>query len=79
MRPHERFLTTAEFEIYSPGISDIRVKFKQTSIPDKTPDEMIPNSIVVNTADQRLWLSDENGKPVEYQLVEVIQEQDNES
>jgi hypothetical protein len=39
---------------------------------------MIPDSIVINTADQRLWLSDSEGNSVEYTLVPV-QEQDDDN
>jgi hypothetical protein len=69
MKPHERLLSTAIVEIYPPGFGDIKVRFKSTPIAGKVPDDMIPDSIVINTADQRLWLSDSEGNPVEYTLI----------
>jgi hypothetical protein len=51
------------------------IKFTRDVRPGSTPEniegDIPPYSLVINTTDQRLWLSDADGKFHEYKLVKV--------
>jgi hypothetical protein len=75
MTPHERLLSEGTVRLALNRLGNSVVSIKQTYITGKAPDKMLPDSIIINTTDHRLWLSDSEGNPVEYKLVPV-QEQD---
>jgi hypothetical protein len=73
MDPSEQFLGSGIIKIYR-GSADraTTVKVTRSDEPGRVPGVLFPYQWCVNTADQRLWIGNSNGKPVEYQLVEVL-------
>jgi hypothetical protein len=68
MEPDKKLLQTATLYIL-----DYKLKFKRSHEPGEEPYdyEIPPYNIVINTADERLWITDGEGNPVEYKLVKV--------
>lgn len=78
--PGKRLLETAQIYMRRPSFAHddprhFEVRFTRDERPGSTPDNiegsMPPYSLVINTADKRLWLSDGEGKFHEYRLEKV--------
>lgn len=77
--PAEKFLETGEIPVVDHGLLQIIFYVRRSDIEGRTPldgtdEQYIPGEFLVNRKDKRLWIVDDHGVPMEYELRPVVKE-----
>jgi len=68
----EKLLNTASIKHRSVGSGVHTLTFKRSGKPNNVPSKfnhiVTPGEILINTADKRIWITDDNGNHIEIEL-----------